>query len=168
MTTALAGMHASAIPMFARAVVTPDAECDAKMREELLWMSLGKLTKEEAQIVVSEITTKARESMSDRKILQFLQKVFAFALVPAPCAVKVMGMAYALDLSLTMDLPMASMARRRGVTRASLSNAAWLFCRQNDLDPSRWMRGEESTKASRKAREKFCEKNQKPKTKQIA
>ena len=33
MTTALAGMHASAIPMFARAVVTPDAECDAKMRE---------------------------------------------------------------------------------------------------------------------------------------
>lgn len=168
MTTALAGMHASAIPMFARAVVTPDAECDAKMREELLWMSLGKLTKEEAQIVVSEITTKARESMSDRKILQFLQKVFAFALVPAPCAVKVMGMAYALDLSLTMDLPMASMARRMGVTRASLSNAAWLFCRQNDLDPSRWMRGEESTKASRKAREKFCEKNQKPKTKQIA
>ena len=168
MTMALAGMHASSIPMFQRAVVTPDAELDAKLREELLWKSLSKLTKEEAGIVVSEITAKARERMTERerKILNFLQRVFAFAMVPAPCAVKVMGMAYALELPLTMDLPMAAMARRMGVTRASLSNAAWSFCRQNDMAPSRWMRGEESTKASRKAREKFCEKNREPKTKQ--
>lgn len=169
MTTALAGMHAGSIPMFQRAVVTPDAELDAKMREELLWKSLAKLTKEEAQIVVSEITAKARERMSERerRILQFLQKVFAFALVPAPCAVKVMGMAYALDLGITMELPMAAMARRMGVTRASLSNAAWNYCRQNDLEPSRWMRGEESAKASRKAREKFCETNNEPKKSKV-
>lgn len=154
---AFTGIHAKSIPLFARTIVTPAADADAKMREETLWRALSKLTKEEAEIVVAEITsrTKSRMVERERKILHFLQRVASFSLVPTPCRVKVMGMAYALDLPITLDMPMAAMARRMGVTRASLSNAAWQFCRQNDLEPSRWMRSEESAKASRKAREKF-------------
>lgn len=159
---ALAGVHARSIPLFARSVVTPDAELDAKMREQTLIRALGKLTREEAEIVVAELTQRAKSQMSERerKILQFLQKFAVYALVPKPCAVKVMGAAYVLDLPINLGLPMASMARRMGVTRASLSNAAWQFARENNLEPSRWMRSEESSQASRKAREKFVSNKQ--------
>jgi len=155
--TSLMGISSRSIPMFARAITTPDADVDAKLRQEVLRRALAKLTREEAEILVAEITSQARSRMSDRErhILHFLQKVAAFALVPKPCSIKVMGMAYALDLPITLELPMADMARRMGVSRASLSNAAWSFCRQNDLEPSRWMRSEETTRASRKARERF-------------
>jgi putative hemolysin len=110
-------------------------------------------------LLTESISMRVREQLKAEQIpiLQFVSRALAYVTTPRPCNVKLMGVAYALDLPLHQDMPMAAQARRMGVTRASISNAAWVYCRQNGLAPSRWMRSESTTKASRQAREDYCQ-----------
>lgn len=149
---------AARVGVFDRAVATPDRLASERERERMALRAMRKLSAEEGKVLVGAIHAEVREKLADRekRILHFIERVAAFCLVPAPCPVKVMGVVYALDLSAHKGMSMSSMARRMGVTRASLSNAAWTFTRANKLEPSRWMRSEEATKASRKARVRVC------------
>ena len=62
------------------------------------------------------------------------------------------GVVYALDLGLHKETSPAEMARRYGITRASISHAMREFAILHNLEPSRWMRSEETVGANRKAR----------------
>jgi len=150
--------HAARVGVFDRAIRTPAQEAQANELRLIAARAMRKLSSDESRVLVGAIHAEVREKLADRekRILHFIERVASFCLVPAPCPVKAMGVVYALDLAAHKGMSMSAMARRMGVTRASLSNAAWTFTRANKLEPSRWMRSEETTRASRKARQKVC------------
>ena len=160
LTHGLSRVHRASIPLFARTIETPDQAADRSMRLESIAAITAKLTSREMALLTESVSQRVREQLKAEQIpiLQFVSRALSYVTVPRPCPVKLMGLAYALDLSLHhLDMPMAAQARRMGVTRASISNAAWTYCRQNGLAPSRWMRSESTTKASRQAREDYCQ-----------
>lgn len=163
LTRACAGMHIAAIPLFNRAVTTPDVEVEKRERTRCAAAALRKLTPAEQSALVTVIMAECQERLKEResRIANFLKRIFTFCLTPSPCSVRMIGAAYALDLpGIHGDLSMAAMARKMDVTRASISNAAWDFVKQNRMHgiaPSRWMRSVESSKASRRARENYCQ-----------
>ena len=163
LTRACAGMHLAAIPLFNRAITTPDVEVEKRERARCATAAIRKLTPPERDALIAVIYAECQERLKEResRIANFLKRIFTFCLTPSPCSVRMIGAAYALDLpGIHGDLSMAAMARKMDVTRASISNAAWDFVKQNRLHgiaPSRWMRSLESSKASRRAREKYCQ-----------
>jgi len=137
---------------------TPDIEAGKKIAREDLERIVAKLEKAELALLIQGIQQHLSDKLKGKyeAIARFISESIVFCVFPSPCMVKVMGMAYALDLPFHMGRSMAAQARSMGVTRAAISNAAWQFTRRMKIPPSRWLRTEETTENNRKARLKAC------------
>jgi len=137
---------------------TPDITAANAVADAALANVLAKLTPADVRLIVAAVRHEEREKLEEtrNKITKFLTEILTFCVHPKPCRVKVMGVAYALDLPLHMGRPMAEQARSMGVSRAAISNAATSISALLKLPPSRWMRPEKTAEASRKARVKVC------------
>lgn len=130
-----------------------EADEVAAERKQRLDAIAAKLSRDDIRILTEELGQLS--AATSTSINHMIERTIAFCFLPAPCAVKIMGVAYALDLGMTMGLSISAQARQMGVTRASISNAAWQYCRTVGLQPSRWMRSEATTKANRQARVRY-------------
>ena len=71
---------------------------------------------------------------------------------------KLYGLAYAMDIPRLHDeRNMEETAMVIGSTRAAISVQAQNFIKEFKMQPSRWMRAEESVENSREARNNYCE-----------
>lgn len=159
LTDRLNHVHLASVPLFARQQRTPDIDADKIMRAESFDRIAAKLTPSEMSFLAGEISRRIRAEMADQlaKVQEFIFTAIALVCAPRPCLVRAIGLVYALDAPEHMGLTMAEHARRLGVSRASLSNAARDACRFLRLQPSRWMRADSSADASKAARIKVCQ-----------
>jgi len=100
-------------------------------------------------------------SKTKKTVMHLARSVLTTCLFPRPNHIRAVAASYALDLGLHGTKSMTEMARLLGISRAAISVEAWKILRINNLPPSRWMRSEETTKMSRKAREKVLAKKTK-------
>ena len=98
-------------------------------------------------------------AIEGNKALNLARSIITTCLFPRPNEIRCMAVSYALDLGLHGSKPMAERAKTMGISRAALSNEATKIVKINGLPPSRWMRCEEATKASREARERVLTNN---------
>jgi len=112
-----------------------------------------------ASRAMSECGVSPPSAIQGNKALNLARSIITTCLFPRPNEIRCMAVSYALDLGLHGNKPMAEMAKTMGISRAALSNEATKIVKINGLTPSRWMRCEEATKASREARERVLTNN---------
>ena len=119
--------------------------------------AVGFYRKAEAKLVQAGVAPLS--AINGNKALTLARSIITTCLFPRPNEIRCMAVSYALDLGLHGNKPMAEMAKTMGISRAALSNEATKIVKINGLPPSRWMRCEEATKASREARERVLTNN---------
>lgn len=137
---------------------TPDIEAGERVKASDLERIAAKLEKAELAFLCKAIARQLakKHRQIDEDVARFICETITFCVFPKPCAVNIAAVSYALDLPFHNGRSMAEHARHIGVTRASISNAAWEYTRRVRLEPSRWLRSEETTERNQKARKKVC------------
>jgi len=79
--------------------------------------------------------------------------------------VKSWGVMFAVSHPYCMGKSMSEIAAKLKVSRASISNAATEFCRQNNLPPSSYMKSEDAQDSSRQARIQLIKRHEERTTK---
>lgn len=143
---------------------TPDdilAEIIADMMPRASLPQIRKAVKfyKQAAMKLAQRGIEPPSAIEGNKALNLARSIITTCLHPRPNQIRCMAVSYALDLGWHNGRPMAEVAKTLGISRAALSNEATKIVKINGLPPSRWMRCEEATKASREARDRVLTNN---------